>query len=64
MPFPSAARLANPPLWPLRKLFPQTPPTSVPSTIPPEELNTAGVNIAVNVRAPDAPLKRPVPPVM
>jgi len=29
MPFPIAARLALSPLWPLRKLFPQTPPYSL-----------------------------------
>src|SRR2546427_10620311 len=43
---------------------PSNSPVSVPSTTPPEELNTTGVNIAVNVRVPDAPLKRPVPPVI
>ena len=43
---------------------PSNSPVSVPSTTPPEALNNTADNIAVNVRAPDAPLKRPVPPVI
>ena len=43
---------------------PSNSPVSVPSTTPPEALNNTGNNVAVNVRAPDASLKRPVPPVI
>jgi hypothetical protein len=38
-------------------------PVSVSSTTRPAALNNTGVKIAVNVTRPDAPLKRPVPPV-
>ncbi len=47
---------------------PKTVPSNVPVFVKSLTLlsaaNTTGVNVEFNVRAPDAPLKRPVPPVI
>ena len=46
------------------KTVPSNSPVFVRSSGALEALNNTGVNVAVNVRVPDAPLKRPVPPVI
>lgn len=43
---------------------PSTSPVFVESGAPPEALRNTGITVAVNVSVPDAPLKRPVPPVI
>ena len=46
------------------EIVPSNSPVIVKSSGVPEALNNTTFTIAVDVRAPDAPLKRPVPPVI
>jgi hypothetical protein len=46
------------------EIVPSNSPVFVKNGAPPEARNNTGINVAVNVSVPDAPLKRPVPPVI
>ena len=63
MPFPMATRVVNP-VYGRPETDPSITPVSVKSAGALEALRNTALIVAVKVREPDAPSKRPVPPVI